>query len=88
MAQKRGETQSSPRPDAELQSYVGDFENSSVGARYRAVSAEVGDEINQKVGNGSAKKGQFFCFPPKLICVLDVKFNVDYDFAIKHDLIL
>ena len=65
-----------------------DFENSSVGARYRAVSAEVGDEIDQKVGNGSAKRGEIFCSPPKFICVLDEKFNVDYDSAIKHDLIL
>ena len=70
MAQKRGETQSSPRPDAELQSYVGDFENSSVGARYRAVSEEVGDKNGQKAANGSEKRGQKFCLPTKInMCI-------------------
>ena len=69
-AQKRGETQSSPRPDAELQSYVGDFENSSVGARYRAVSEEVGDKNGQKAANGSEKRGQKFCLPTKInMCI-------------------
>ena len=42
----------------------------------------------KKWGTVPQKGGKFFCFPPKLICVLDAKFNVDYDFAIKHDLIL
>ena len=34
------------------------------------------------------KKGENLLFPTKFLCVLDAKFNVDYDFAIKHDLIL
>ena len=34
------------------------------------------------------KRGEYFCCPPKILCVLDANFNVDYDFAIKHDLIL
>ena len=33
------------------------------------------------------KGGTILCCPPKLICVLDAEFNVDYDSAIKHDLI-
>ena len=32
------------------------------------------------------KRGQKNCFPPKLLCVLDANFNVDYDSAIKPDL--
>ena len=32
------------------------------------------------------KRGEYFCCPPIFLCVLDEKFNVDYDSAIKHDL--
>ena len=45
-------------------------------------------KIDQQWTNGSVKRGEICCFPPKFLCVLDAKFNVDYDFAIKHDLIL
>ena len=38
-------------------------------------------------GNGS-KKGAKTLFYSKMLLVLDAKFNVDYDFAIIHDLIL
>ena len=40
-----------------------------------------------KRGAWFLKKGGIFCWPPNFLCVLDAKFNVDYDFAIKHDLI-
>ena len=65
---------------------MGFFENSSVGPRSRVISTEVQDEIDQKAENGSKKSGQKINFPPKLICVLDAKFNVDCDYAIKLDL--
>ena len=45
--------------------------------------------LHEKGGHDSSKKrGGIFCCPPKFLCVLDAEFNVDYDFAIKHDLIL
>ena len=53
----------------------------------RAVSADFGAKINKKVGNGSKKVGKF-CLNPNFFTLLDAKFNVDYDFAIKHKLIL
>ena len=46
-----------PRPIAELQSYVGVFEKSSVGHRFGAVSAVIWGKTGQKVGNGDKKKG-------------------------------
>ena len=75
-------------PDAELQMCIGFFENSSVGWRTRAVSAEFPVKIGQKAGKGSVKKGVVILFPTKCLCILDAEFNVDYDFFIKHDLIL
>ena len=53
-----------PRPIAELQSYVGVFENFSVGPRSIYVSAVIWGKICQKVGNGDEKRGQKIC-PPK-----------------------
>ena len=41
----------------------------------------------QKGGNISVKRGHIMRFPPKQICVIDAEFNVDYDSAIKYDLI-
>ena len=42
-----------------------------------------------QIGDDSSKRGGgYFCCLPIFLCVLDAKFNVDYDFAIKHDLIL
>ena len=38
--------------------------------------------------NNSSKKGGICLLPTNFLCVLDAKFNVDYDFVIKHDLIL
>ena len=35
-----------------------------------------------------SKKGEIFCCPPIFLHVSDAKFDVDYDSAIKHDLIL
>ena len=45
-----------------------------------------GMKSTKKWGTVPQKGGKIFCFPPKLICVLDDKFNVDYDSVIKHDL--
>ena len=42
----------------------------------------------KKGGTIPKKGGEIFGFPPIFLCVLDAEFNVDYDFAIKHDLIL
>ena len=44
--------------------------------------------ILPKRGNNSSKKGGIFLLHTNFLCVLDAKFNVDYDFTIKHDLIL
>ena len=74
------------RPIAELQSYVGVFENSSDGPRFGAVSIIIWVKIGPKLGNGDKKRGQKICPPKILLPLLDSKFNVDYDFAIKHDL--
>ena len=46
-----------PRPIAELQSYVGVFENSSYGPRFGAVSVVIWGKIGQKLGNEDEKKG-------------------------------
>ena len=67
---------------------MGDFENSSVGPHTRALSAGLGDKISKKGGNGDKKRGQKYFFLPNLLPLLDAKFNVNYDTAIKHDLIL
>ena len=47
--------------------------------------------VGQFCPNGGTipqKRGEYFCCPPIFVCVSDAKFNVDYDSAIKHDLIL
>ena len=44
-------------------------------------------KLAKRGGNGDKKGGIKICFPPKLLPLLDVKFDVDYDSAIKHDLI-
>ena len=44
---------------------------------------------SSKKGKTVMKKGgKKCCCPPKLLPLLNVKFDVDYDTAIKHDLIL
>ena len=75
-----------PRPIAEIQSYVSVFENSSEGPRFGAVSVVIWGKIGPKLGNGDKKGGKKFCSPKLLSPFLDLKFNGDYDFAIKHDL--
>ena len=44
--------------------------------------------LHQKRGHDSSKKGGNFLLPTNFLGVLDAEFNLDYDFAIKHDLIL
>ncbi len=44
--------------------------------------------LHKKWGTIPQKRGEFFIAHQFFLCVLDAKFNVDYDFAIKHDLIL
>ena len=44
--------------------------------------------LHEKMGHESSKKGENFLFPTNFLCALDAEFNVDYDFAIKHDPIL
>ena len=43
-------------------------------------------KLTKKQGMVPKKVGKKINFPPKLICVLDAKFNVDCDYAIKLDL--
>ena len=43
-------------------------------------------KLTKKQGTVPKKVGKKINFPPKLICVLDAKFNVDCDYAIKLDL--
>ena len=77
------------RSDAELQFYCRDFENFSCGPQTRAVSAELMGKIGQnlpKSGERFPKKGGIVLLT-NFLPLSDVKFNVDYDFAIKHDLI-
>ena len=54
--------------------------------RYGALISEFWGNVDEKIGCGIANKGAKM--PPKncLITVLDSKFNVYFDFAIKHDL--
>ena len=47
-----------PRPIAELQSYMGVFENSSVGPSFGVVSVVILGKTGQKVQNGDEKRGQ------------------------------
>ena len=44
-------------------------------------------KISQKVDEWIRKKGGNFWFPTNFLCVLDAKFNLDYDFGIKDYLI-
>ena len=75
-----------PRPIAELQSYVGVFWNffrrAEIWGRFRRNMGQNGS----KSGKRGQKRGQKN-FPPKFLPpFLDSKFNVDYEFSIKHDL--
>ena len=74
--------------NAELQSHVGFFEKTSVGPRYGGVLTGYRRKNAQKVGNNSVKKGAKFLLPTIFLCSLDSEFNVDFDFAIKSDLII
>ena len=75
-----------PRPIAELHSYVGFFENSSVGPRYIYVSAGFRGTAGPKLGLKIPKKGAKI-LPPKILTLFsDLKFDVDFDFAINHAL--
>ena len=76
-----------PRSIAELQSYVGFFENSSVGPRSIYISAGLRGTTGPKLGDKIPKKGANILPPKNFDTFLDSKFNVDYDFAINHDLI-
>ena len=71
---------------AELQSYVSFLENSSVGSRSGAVSVVTWDKTGQKLGNCD-KKWRKVLPTKKFTTFSRLKINVDYDFAIKHDLI-
>ena len=76
-----------PRPIAELQSYVGFFENSSVGWRSIYVFAGFGDTTGPKLGGKIPKKGAIILPPENIDTFLDLEFDVDFNFAINHDLI-
>ena len=74
-----------PRSITELQSYVGFFENSSVGPRYIYVSTGFRGTAGQKLGYKIPKKGAKN-LPPKLFTLLlDSKFDVDLNVSINHD---
>ena len=77
-----------PRPIAELQSYVGFFENSSIRPRSIYVSAGLRGTTGPKLGDKTQKKGAKICLPKISILFSDSKFDVDFDFAINHDLVL
>ena len=64
------------------------FSNPSIGSRPVAVAAKIGCKRGKKLGHGPGKRGPKN-LPPKIFTTfLDSLFNVDYDFAIKHDLLL
>ena len=52
----------------------------------KAVTAYV-VEVQARIGNRGAKKGAHVLLPPKIFTFSDAEFNVDYDFAIKHNLV-
>ena len=74
--------------NAELQSHVGFFEKTSVGPRYGGVLTGHRRKNAQKVGNDSVKKGAKFLLPIIFLMLIRCEFNVDFDFAIKLDLII
>ena len=76
-----------PRSIAELQSYVGVFENSSNRPRSIYIFAGFGDTTGPKLGGKIPKRGQKFGPQNILTLFLDLKFHVDFDFSINHDLI-
>ena len=64
------------------------FSNPSIGSRPVAVAAKIGCKRGEKLGHGLGKRGPK-TLPPKIFATfLDSLFNVNYDFAIKHDLLL
>ena len=78
-----------PQSRCRTENVRGDFENFTYGLRYRDVSAGL---LGQNQINRSNFRGQIWklggkILPPKknLAPLLDSEFDVDYDFAIKHD---
>ena len=77
----------SPSPNAELDLHAGFFENSSVGPSYAAFRT---CQRRQNVENWvrfNPKRGSIFHCPPKYLLNFYLKFDGDFDYAIKHDLI-
>ena len=66
----------------------GNFENFAYGLRYRDVSASIlsHNQKNWSIFRGKIWKlgGKIFS-PKKLAPLVDSEFDIDYDFAIKHD---
>ena len=68
--------------------YVCLFKNSLVRPRTGVVAAKIGCKMGQNLTNGPVKRGQKI-MPPKIsVTFFNSNFYVDYDFAIKHDLLL
>ena len=85
-----GEISQSSSRIAELKKGVSFFEKLAYSLRYRGVSAGF---LSHNRKHCSFFRGQIwklggkYCPPQKLAPLVDSEFNVDYDFAIKHDLI-
>ena len=60
---------------------------SSVGPRSRGISAGFGGKLSPRLGGKIQKKGVKMLPPENINTFLDSKFDVDFDFAINHDLI-
>ena len=66
---------------------MGVFENSSVGPRSIYAFAGFGSGTGPNLGGKIPKKGAKILPPENIDTFLDSKFDVDFDFAINHDLI-
>ena len=67
----------------ELQSHMCLFENQSDGPRIGADTAKLRCKMSQNVAFRIKKGGKKFCPPIFLAVISDLKFHVDFDFAIK-----
>jgi len=76
-----------PRPIAELQSYVGFFEISSVRPRSIYAFAGFASGTGPKLGGKIPKKGAKILPPENIDTFLDSEFDVDFNFVINHGLI-
>ena len=79
----------SSSPDAELKTHVRIFENIAYRLRYRGVFAGLSGHNQKNWSNFRGRiwklDGKILRHPKYLAPLVDSEFDVDYDFAIKHD---